>query len=53
MSVVIAFHEWLAMLRDAWNAPGWRDGLGVVVRPPGWSPDGSTRTSRELRAELS
>jgi sterol desaturase/sphingolipid hydroxylase (fatty acid hydroxylase superfamily) len=49
--VRIAFDEWLAVLRDA-SAPGLtlRARLGVCLQPPGWRPDGSGRTSRDLRA---
>lgn len=45
----IAFHEWTAMFRDAWNAASWRDAAFHVLRPPGWSPDGTTRTAREMQ----
>jgi sterol desaturase/sphingolipid hydroxylase (fatty acid hydroxylase superfamily) len=50
--VGIAFHEWSAMLRDAWRARSGRERLGFFLAPPGWSPDGSTRTARELQREL-
>lgn len=46
----VGFHEWGAMLRDVWRAHGWREALGYVLRPPGWSPDGTTRTAREMQA---
>ncbi len=48
----IAFHEWRAMLRDAARARSWREALAYCVMPPGWSPDGRTRTARQLQAEL-
>lgn len=48
----IAFHEWRALGRDVRRARTLRDKLGYLLRPPGWSPDGSTRTARELQAEL-
>ena len=47
----IAFHEWGAMLRDAWRARSLRDRLGYLFAPPGWSPDGSTRTARQLQRD--
>jgi sterol desaturase/sphingolipid hydroxylase (fatty acid hydroxylase superfamily) len=47
----IAFHEWASMARQAWRAPTLRAALGHVFSPPGWSPDGSTRTARELRRD--
>lgn len=47
--VRIAFHEWEAMCRDVRRATTWRDRLGYLFAPPGWSPDGSTLTSRQLQ----
>ena len=47
----IAFHEWQAMFRDAWQARSWRDRAGYLLRPPGWSPDGSTLTARQLQRQ--
>ena len=46
---VVAFHEWVAMFRDVVRARSWRDRLGYLVMPPGWSPDGSTLTSRQIQ----
>ncbi len=48
--VKIAFHEYAAIWHDVRNAKSWRDALGYVFLPPGWSPDGSRKTSRQLRA---
>lgn len=48
----IAFHEWASMWRDAKGAGSWRDALAYVVQPPGWSPDRTTLTAREMQAEL-
>jgi len=45
----IAFHEWASMLRDAARASGWRARLGYLLAAPGWSPDGSTLTAKQLR----
>lgn len=47
----IAFHEWAAIARDVARARGWRERLAYVFGPPGWSPDGSRRTSEEIRRE--
>ena len=47
--ITIAFHEWVAMARDVRRARTWRDRVGYVLRPPGWSPDGSRQTAREMR----
>ncbi len=45
----VGFHEWLAMFRDAVRASGWRQRLGHVFQPPGWSPDGSSLTARQMK----
>lgn len=48
----IAFHEWAAMFRQVSEARSLREALGRIFAPPGWSPDGSTLTSSQLRAAL-
>jgi sterol desaturase/sphingolipid hydroxylase (fatty acid hydroxylase superfamily) len=48
--VRVAFHEWVAMIRDARAAGSWSDSLRYLVQPPGWSPDGSTLTANQMRA---
>ena len=47
----IAFHEWRAMFRDVRHARSWRDRLAHLLRPPGWSPDGSTLTARQMQRQ--
>ena len=44
------FHEWIAMAKDVWHAP-WRHKLAYVFREPGWTHDGSRRTSDMMRAD--
>jgi len=34
--VRIAFHEWVDMVRDVWNAPGWRNKLRHAFGNPAW-----------------
>jgi sterol desaturase/sphingolipid hydroxylase (fatty acid hydroxylase superfamily) len=48
--VDIAFHEWRALWHDVRKPNSLRVRLGYLVEPPGWSPDGSTKTADELRA---
>jgi sterol desaturase/sphingolipid hydroxylase (fatty acid hydroxylase superfamily) len=48
----IAFHDWAAMFRSVANAGTWREALGFVFRRPGWSPDGSTLTARQMQQRL-
>ena len=48
----VAFHEWVNMLRDAFQ-PGltMRQRLGYLFMPPGWSHDGSRKGSEDLKAD--
>ncbi|MBL7923431.1 MAG: sterol desaturase family protein [Bacteroidia bacterium] len=45
-------HEFRNIFRDVAAAPGLKAKLGYVFRPPGWSHDGSSKTSRQLQEEL-
>jgi sterol desaturase/sphingolipid hydroxylase (fatty acid hydroxylase superfamily) len=45
-----ALHEWIGIARDLRTAPGWRARAGYLLRPPGWSHDGSRDTSETIRA---
>ncbi|HEY0595060.1 sterol desaturase family protein [Sphingopyxis sp.] len=45
-----AFHEWIAMAKDAWDAPGLKNKIAYLVAPPGWSHDGSRDTSEAIFA---
>lgn len=47
----IAFHEWAAIFRDLAKPAPIRVRLAYLFGPPGWSPDGSTQTSAQLRAD--
>lgn len=48
----VAFHEWAGMLKDVF-APGLtlRQRLMYMAAPPGWSHDGSRKTSEDLKAD--
>ena len=48
--IKVAFHEWIAMFRDA-AQPGLRPGqrLLYLVKPPGWRHDGETLGSDALK----
>ncbi len=43
-----AFHEWIGIGRDLWSAP-WRYKLHYLVKPPGWSHDGSRESSETIK----
>jgi sterol desaturase/sphingolipid hydroxylase (fatty acid hydroxylase superfamily) len=47
--VLIAFHEWRDMLRDAWRARGLRNTLGHVFMSPAWKPT-ATLTHRHTES---
>jgi sterol desaturase/sphingolipid hydroxylase (fatty acid hydroxylase superfamily) len=47
--ITIAFHEWIAIARDVRRARSVGDAFMYVFGPPGWSPDGSTLTARQLQ----
>jgi sterol desaturase/sphingolipid hydroxylase (fatty acid hydroxylase superfamily) len=50
--VHVVSHEWLAIFKDVFRRGlTWRERMGYVFGPPGWSHDGSRKTSEELRAE--
>lgn len=49
----VLLHEWQAMWQDIRSAPNWLAKLGYIFGPPGWSHDGSRKTSEQLRFELS
>jgi sterol desaturase/sphingolipid hydroxylase (fatty acid hydroxylase superfamily) len=48
----VIFHEFKAIWRDVKNAPNWYSRWMYVFGPPGWSHDGSRKTSKQLRANL-
>jgi sterol desaturase/sphingolipid hydroxylase (fatty acid hydroxylase superfamily) len=47
----IAFHEWRDLWHDVRQPLPWKARLGYLFGPPGWSHDGSRKTTRQLRAE--
>jgi sterol desaturase/sphingolipid hydroxylase (fatty acid hydroxylase superfamily) len=51
--VKVAFHEWVAMLRDAAGPKlTLHQRLGYLFRHPGWSHDGTRKGSADLKAEF-
>jgi sterol desaturase/sphingolipid hydroxylase (fatty acid hydroxylase superfamily) len=50
--VNIIFHEWKNIGTDLRRKDiSWKNKLGYLLGPPGWSHDGSRKTSNQLRAE--
>lgn len=46
----VAFHEWAGIFRDVRAAKSVREVFGYIFGPPGWSPDGSRKTSASIKA---
>jgi sterol desaturase/sphingolipid hydroxylase (fatty acid hydroxylase superfamily) len=47
----IAFHEFQNIWRDVKDAPNLKTKLAYIFMPPGWSHDGRSKTSEQLRKE--
>ncbi len=47
----IAIHEWVGIFKDVMSAKSLREVWGYTFGPPGWSPDGSRRTSDMIKEE--
>lgn len=45
-------HEYQDIWKDVKKAKTWRERWMYVFGPPGWSPDGSSKTVREMQKEL-
>ncbi len=44
---VLNFHEYGAILRDAWQAKSWRDAWNYVFAHPGWEPKRHRRSDKQ------
>lgn len=47
--VVVALKTWKDLAYRVAQAGSWRERAGFLFGPPGWSPDGSSLTTRQLR----
>jgi sterol desaturase/sphingolipid hydroxylase (fatty acid hydroxylase superfamily) len=50
--ITMVFHEWKAIAADLKKQTSLKNKFMYVFGPPGWSHDGSRKTSSELRKEL-
>jgi sterol desaturase/sphingolipid hydroxylase (fatty acid hydroxylase superfamily) len=48
----VVFFEWKAIYNDLKRSKSIKEAIGFVFGPPGWSNDGSRKTSRQLKSEL-
>lgn len=49
----VVFNEWIKIKKDLSKPGPIKQKLSYLIKAPGWSHDGSTKTSNELRSELS
>ena len=47
----VAAHEWVAIAKDWIAASGWKDRVNYLIQPPGWTPDGSRKTTEILKED--
>ncbi len=47
--VTVIDHEWVSLWHDIKKTKNWKEKLKYIFYPPGWSHDGSTMTSNQLR----
>ncbi len=50
--LTIVFHEWKNIFKDMRKKVSLKEKWMYIFGPPGWSHDGSTKTSNQLRAEF-
>jgi sterol desaturase/sphingolipid hydroxylase (fatty acid hydroxylase superfamily) len=50
--IEVIFHEWKAIYADFKRAKGFKNKWNYIFQAPGWSHDGSTLTSEQLRKKL-
>lgn len=48
----MVFHEWQQIVKDVFTKGNFKEKLLYIFGPPGWSHDGSRKTSSQLRREL-
>lgn len=49
--VNVVFHEWRNLMKDLGKSPKLKHKLMYLFGPPGWSHDGSKKTSAQMREE--
>ncbi|HLP32540.1 MAG TPA: sterol desaturase family protein, partial [Bacteroidia bacterium] len=48
----VIFHEWSHIFKDIMKPVSLSHKLRYLFAPPGWSHDGSSKTSAQLREEM-
>jgi sterol desaturase/sphingolipid hydroxylase (fatty acid hydroxylase superfamily) len=49
--VKVAFFEWMNIAKDLRKSDSFLTGIKYIINAPGWSHDGSSKTTKELRKE--
>ena len=50
--LTVMFYEWKKLYKDVFKSTSLLQALKYMINPPGWSHDGSSKTSKELRKDL-
>lgn len=50
--ITIVFHEWEKIFKDIKKTKLIREKVYYFIKPPGWSHDGSSKTTKQLQSEL-
>ncbi len=50
--VKVAFHEWVNLGKDIRRGRSLKNSVKYLLKPPGWSHDGQTVTTKQLRARI-
>jgi len=48
----ILFNEWACLFRRILSAGSFKNAVNYIIQSPGWSHNGSTKTTRQLRKEI-
>jgi len=49
--VVVAFKTWVDLFKKAFSSGSIKKGIHYFIQPPGWSHDGSTKTTKQMIEE--
>lgn len=50
--ITVALITWYELLGNIFKSGSLKKGLNYLIQPPGWSHDGSSKTTEQLRSEL-
>lgn len=50
--VIVAFKTWMELFKKAGRSGSLKNALNYFIKPPGWSHDGTTKTTREMISEF-